>query len=97
VYWTSDPQTKNRQIRDLRITLESIGTVEMCDSQLGSWFRLWLPTKPKLEKREVVFPPAAFQSFNRCFVALRELLASPMACSTDFQAVVSTTNSTMPV
>ena len=79
MYWTPEPQTKNRQMLELRIPLESVGTVELCYSQLGSWFRLWLPNERKLERWEMEFPPAAFQSFNRCLVALRELLASPAA------------------
>lgn len=77
VYLTPHPQSKRRDVRAVRIPLELIGTVEMCYSQLGSWFRLWLPTPRKLEKWEIGFPPTAFQSFNRCFVALRALLAKP--------------------
>jgi inorganic pyrophosphatase len=85
VYWTPEINGHNRRAREVRIPLEMIGTTEICSSQLGSWFRVWLPTGRKLEKWEMDFPPGMAPSFNRCFVALRELLAAPSVRAANLQ------------
>lgn len=81
VLLTPDPQAKSRGGRGVRIPLEAIGTVELCNSPLGSWFRVWLPTEANLQKWEMDFPLGTAVSFQRCFVALRQLLAAGTACA----------------
>ena len=57
------------------IPLDAIGTVEVCHSVLGSWFRVWLPGSQQLDKWEIALPPVIVDAFNDCAVALRFLLA----------------------
>lgn len=67
------------------IPLAQIGSVEICCSQLGSWFRVWLPARAKdvpgrgagLEKWEVAFPVVFEREFGECATALRVMLAMP--------------------
>lgn len=61
--------------RVTRIPLAAIGTVEICNSALGSWFRVWLPTREGLEKWEMSFPVVFAREFGECALALRVLLA----------------------
>lgn len=70
---TLDPPQRARL--PLPIPLGMIGSVEMCSSPLGSWFRLWLPSNDKLGRWEMKFPPIFSDSFNDCAVALRQLLS----------------------
>lgn len=57
------------------IPLDAIGSIEMCNSQLGSWFRVWLPTQTKLEQWEMSFPVVFAREFGECALALRVLTA----------------------
>lgn len=57
------------------ISLDAIGSVELCNSQLGSWFRVWLPTRVGIEKWEIAFPVVFAREFSECALALRVLTA----------------------
>ncbi len=78
---TPDPGSDQKATR---IPLDAIGSVEICNSQLGSWFRVWLPTSGKhapskgegLEKWEMSFPVVFAREFGECARVLRVLLST---------------------
>jgi len=70
---THDP--RNRATPIPSIPLATIGTVEVCHSVLGSWFRVWLPNDQPLTHWELDLPPVIVGAFSDCAVALRFLLA----------------------
>jgi hypothetical protein len=70
---THDP--RNQAVPTPPIPLDAIGTVEVCHSVLGSWFRVWLPGSQPLDKWEMALPPVIVDAFSDCAVALRFLLA----------------------
>ncbi len=72
LHHTADPSLR---IATRTIPLDAIGSVEICNSQLGSWFRVWLPTETKIEKWEMSFPVVFAREFSECALALRVLLA----------------------
>lgn len=72
LYSTPDPSSHPR---GNKIPLDAIGSVEICRSQLGSWFRVWLPTRAKLDKWEMSFPVVFAPDFGNCALALRVLSA----------------------
>ncbi len=72
LHYTPDAAIKNAA---RAIPLDTIGSVEICSSQLGSWFRVWLPTRTKLENWEVAFPVVFAREFSECALALRVLTA----------------------
>ncbi len=80
-----------------RIPLETFGTVEICYSQLTSWFRLWLSGGHKLDKWEITIPIVMAQLFIRCFVARQELLASPQVRTNAWPEVQLATESALSV
>ncbi len=60
-----------------KIPLDAMGSVEICNSQLDSWFRVWLPTPKGLQNWEMAFPVVFAREFSECALALRVLLAAP--------------------
>lgn len=79
VYWVPESPPRGKTAGGVRIPLETIGTVELCNSQLDAWFRVWLPTGRKLDEWTLTFPPVMSPAFTRCLLVLRDLLSSPGA------------------
>ena len=77
---TPDP---SKRAAPTAIPLSHIGSVEICCSQLGSWFRVWLPTPTNLEKWELQFPVVFQREFSECATALRVLLGTPLKAESD--------------
>jgi inorganic pyrophosphatase len=74
LHYTPDPAARKSA---RKIPLDTIGSVELCNSQLGSWFRVWLPSRANLDKWEISFPIVFASAFSEIALALRVLSAAP--------------------